>query len=269
MRRLTGIIGAAALACLLAATALWAYQARLVFEPGRRLQARPGDFAFAVVETAVPVGREALKGWWIPGKPAGKVVLYLHGNDDNVATAVREVAPLRDLGHSVLVIDYRGFGASRGRFPSEASVYEDAEAAWRYLVGAGVRPSELYIYGHSLGGAIAIELARRHPEAAGLVVESSFTSIYDMAMLQRRYAWLPVRRLLNQRFDSLAKVAGLSLPVLYLHGTADEVVPYDMGRRLYEASGGEKRFVALEGGRHEHDAAATPILLSALGSFVR
>jgi len=272
----TTLLGAALLAYLLAASVLWAYQAHLVFEPDRRLHARPADFPFSVVDVAVPVqspgkAREKLRAWWIPGgQPDAKVVLYLHGNDGNVTTSVGEVAPLRELGLAVLLIAYRGFGASDGRFPSERTVYEDAEAAWTYLVRAGVKARDLYIYGHSLGGAIAIELARRHPEAAGLVVESSFTSIYDMAMLERKYALLPVRRFLTQKFDSIAKVRELSLPVLYLHGTADEVVPQAMGRRLFEASGGDKRFVAIEGGRHDHDPAVGGApLLAALGGFIR
>jgi pimeloyl-ACP methyl ester carboxylesterase len=120
-----------------------------------------------------------------------------------------EIAPLRELGYSVFVPDYRGFGESEGSFPSEKTVYEDAEAAWNYPVDQrGIRPAHLYIYGHSLGGAIGIELALRHPEAAGLIVESSFTSIGEMAKLRKRYALLPIQ-LLNQRFDSIQKVSKL------------------------------------------------------------
>src|SRR4051812_19161615 len=244
-----------------AGSTLWAYQGQLVFEPDRTLHAGPQDFAFPVQDVSIPVqsagkAPETLRAWWIPSAQAdAKVVLYLHGNDGNVSTSVREVQPLRELGYSVLLIDYRGYGASDGRFPSEASVYEDAEAAWTYLVQSEVKPRDLYIYGHSLGGAIAIELARRHPEAAGLVVESSFTSIYEMSRLDRRYAWLPVKQFLTHRFQSIDKVAQLGLPVLYIHGTADEVVPFAMGRRLFDASGGQKVFVPIEGGRHEDNAA--------------
>ena len=269
------VLAAALLGLAAAASTLWAYQAHLIFEPDRRLHASPADFPFPVRDVSVPVqspGRapQRLQGWWLPSRdPSARIVLYLHGNDGNLSTSVREVAPLRELGYSVFMIDYRGYGASEGGFPSEKSVYEDAEAAWSYLVRGDVRPREIYIYGHSLGGAIAIELARRHPEAAGLVVESSFTSIYDMAMLDKRYAWLPVRQFLTHRFESLSKVPELRLPVLYLHGTADEIVPAAMGRRLFEASGGEKRFVALEGGRHDHDATHGAALTAALRDFIR
>jgi pimeloyl-ACP methyl ester carboxylesterase len=264
------------LAYLAAGVLLWAFQSRLIFEPERALHAAPGDFPFPVVEVGIPIGaaashRQTLSGWWIPSRQSGaKVVLYLHGNDGNVTTSMAEIEPLRQLGYSVFVIDYRGYGKSAARFPSESSVYEDAEAAWAYLVRErGVSPGQLYIYGHSLGGAIAIELATRHPEAAGLIVESGFTSIYDMATLQRRYALLPVKAFLNQRFDSIEKVRRLQLPVLYLHGTADEIVPFSMGRRLFSESSGTKSFVAIDGGRHgDNSVVGGPAFRAAIRGFV-
>jgi pimeloyl-ACP methyl ester carboxylesterase len=246
---------------LLFAVGLWANQGRLIFEPDRRLRAAPADFPFPVLEVSIPVppqGRApTLRGWWMPSARQGaKVVLYLHGNDGNVTTSIGEAAPLRELGYSVLMIDYRGYGASDGPFPSEAAVYEDAEAGWRHLMRAGANPGEVFIYGHSLGAAIAIELAVRHPEAAGLIAESAFTSIQDLALLEPQYAVLPLEQLLNQRFDSLSKVAALRLPSLFIHGTADEVVPYSMGLQLFGASAGAKRFLAVEGGRHGDNARA-------------
>jgi len=268
----TGVL----LAYLSAGALLWAFQSRLIFEPEKSLRAAPGDFPFAVMEVAIPVGaaaprRQAATGWWIPSeRPGAKVVLYLHGNDGNVTTSMPEVDPLRQLGYSVLLIDYRGYGKSDARFPSESSVYEDAEAAWEYLVRErAIPPGRLYIYGHSLGGAIAIELATRHPEAAGLIVESGFTSIYDMSLLERRYALLPVKPFLNQRFDSVGKVGRLRLPVLYLHGTDDEVVPFSMGRRLFSESAGAKRFVAIDGGRHgDNSVVGGPAFRAAIQTFV-
>jgi pimeloyl-ACP methyl ester carboxylesterase len=198
------------------------------------------------------------------------VVLYLHGNGGNISTNMDGIALLRELGYAVFMIDYRGYGKSSGGFPSEAGVYEDAEAAWNYLVGErGLNPANLFIYGHSLGGAIAIELALRHPEAAGLMVESSFSSIYDMAMLEARYALLPVDLLLNQRFDSIAKVGQLGLPVLYIHGTADETVPFEMGKALYRATPAARSFVAVPAGKHKTNAAVGGAgLRVAIGRFV-
>jgi len=272
------LLSAAKIACLGAAAGylaagavLWSYQRHLIFEPARVMQSSPGEYSFPVVETEVSVGAGRIHGWWVPGARAdSKAVLYLHGNDGNISTSMLEIAPLRQLGFSVFLIDYRGFGKSEGGFPSEQSVYEDAEAAWTYLVrDKGIAPRELYIYGHSLGGAIAIELATRHREAAGLVVESSFTSIYDMARLESPYALFPVKLFLNQKFDSLAKVERLALPVLYIHGTADEIVPFGMSERLFGRSGGAKRLVAIPGGRHDNNAAAGGAAFrAALRSFV-
>jgi pimeloyl-ACP methyl ester carboxylesterase len=260
---------------LVTAAMLWGRQTRLIFKPRRTLHAKPADFPFTVLDVAVPVksaGRadQTLRAWWIPSaKPNAKVIVYLHGNDVNVSTSIREVEPLRELGYSVFMIDYRGYGASDGAFPSEASVYQDAQAAWAYLVMTGIDPSDLYIYGHSLGGAVAIDLAARHHEAGGLIVESSFTSIYDMAMLSKPIALLPVKLFLKHRFESLGKVASLRLPALYIHGTADEIVPFDMGRRLFDATTGFKRFSAIEGGRHDDNAiAGGSAFRSAISAFV-
>lgn len=243
---------------------LWALQTRLIFEPMRELVVTPTQLGFPVADITIPVRGEALRAWWMPGSRAdGKAILYFHGNDGNVSTSVSETALLRELGFPVLVVDYRGYGASDGGSPTEASVYEDAEAALAQLVGWEIDPREIYVYGHSLGAAIAIELAVRHPELGGLIVESGFTSIYDMARREPQYRIYPVGLLLNPRFDSISKVSRLELPVLYIHGTADAVVPYQMGEALYERSGGHKRLVTVRGGGHDDNAAVAPALLRA------
>jgi len=257
---------------------LWGCQSCVsyfIFEPDRTLYAKPADFSFNVRDVGLPVrlsghAGQSLHGWWVASAAwDAKVVLYLHGNDGNVSTSMGDVAPLRELGYAVFILDYRGYGESAGSFPSEKTVYEDADAAWIYLVDQrGISPAHLYIYGHSLGGAIGIELALHHPEAAGLIVESGFTSIRDMAKLRKRYALLPIG-LLNQRFDSIQKVSRLKLPVLYIHGTADEVVPYAMGEQLFKASGGRKRFIAIGGGLHANNAAVGgPLFRAAIRDFV-
>lgn len=252
---------AAAAVYFSATAALWASQSRFIFEPVRTLVVRSGELSFPVADVAIPVsGEQTLHAWWMPaGRSDAKLVLYFHGNEGNVSTSIGETALLRSLGYSVLVVDYRGYGQSDGARPSEASVYEDAEAALEALVHDWRFPPEsVYVYGHSLGAAVAIDLAARHPELGGLIVESAFTSIYDMARLDSKYGIFPVGLLLNQRFESIRKVAHLDLPVLYIHGTADRVVPYSMGRALYEHSGGRKRFVAVAGGGHDDNAAVAP-----------
>jgi pimeloyl-ACP methyl ester carboxylesterase len=253
-----------------AGAVLWAGQTRLIFEPMRSLVVKPAELAFPVAEVMIPVRTasaeaQMLHAWWMPvARADAKVILYFHGNDGNVSTSIGATALLRELGYAVLVVDYRGYGESDGVFPKEATIYEDAEAALAALVDRWlVKPRDVYVYGHSLGAAVAIDLAAKHPELGGLIVESGFTSIYDMARLESKYEIYPVSLLLNQRFESIKKVSQLALPVLYIHGTADRVVPYSMGVALFEQSGGFKRFVAVPGGGHENNAAVAPAALRA------
>ncbi|MEG4529439.1 alpha/beta fold hydrolase [Microcoleus sp. D2_18a_D3] len=186
----------------------------------------------------------------------GGVVLYLHGNASNVGANVEHAYRFHRLGLSVFVMDYRGYGKSQGDFPSESQVYEDAQLAWDYLVKQrGINPNQIYLYGHSLGGAIAIDLAVRHPEAAGLIVEGSFTSTRAMVNFQKGLFWMfPIDFLLTQRFDSLSKVDRLQMPVLFIHGTADHVVPVEMTKKLFDAAPEPKQLYIVPDGGHTNVA---------------
>jgi uncharacterized protein len=200
----------------------------------------------------VQVGEgQQLHGWYLPSPDANApVVLYLHGARWNLTGSAARIERWRKLGFSVFAVDYRGFGRSANVAPTEAYAYEDAEAAWDYLTHlAHGKPR--YIVGHSLGGAIAAELARRHPDAAGLVMEATFTSVKDM-IEESPWGFLPVGLILTQRFDTLSKVQALHMPVLVAHGTRDSVVPFHMGERLYEAAPGPKRFIRVEGAGHHN-----------------
>jgi pimeloyl-ACP methyl ester carboxylesterase len=212
---------------------------------GERAQARPQSHRRTVASV-----RALNKGG------LGGVVLYLHGNGSNVGANVEHAHRFHRLGLSVFAIDYRGYGKSQGDFPSESQVYEDAQLAWDYLVQQrGVNPHQIYIYGHSLGGAIAIDLAVRHPEAAGLIVEGSFTSTRAMVDFQKGLFWLfPIDWLLRQRFDSLSKVDRLQMPVLFIHGTADNVVPVEMSKKLFDAAPEPKQLYIVPDGGHNNVA---------------
>jgi fermentation-respiration switch protein FrsA (DUF1100 family) len=167
---------------------------------------------------------------------------------------VEHTLRLHKLGFNVLLPDYRGFGKSSGGRPNETKVYEDAEAAWQYLLKVrGVKPQQAFIYGHSLGGAVAIDLAVHHAEAAGLITESTFTSTAEMGKLS--YPYLPVDWLLNQRFESLKKIAQLKIPVLLIHGTWDKRVPVEMAQQLYAAAPQPKTLLLIEGGEHNNSSA--------------
>jgi pimeloyl-ACP methyl ester carboxylesterase len=206
-----------------------------------------------------PLNKGGLGGVPVPplnkGK-LGRVVLYLHGNGSNVGSNVEHANRFHRLGFSAFPIDYRGYGKSQGDFPSESRVYEDAELAWDYLVKQrGIHPNQIYIYGQSLGGAIAIDLAVRHPEAAGLIVEGSFTSVQAMVDFQKPlFRVFPINFLLRQRFDSLSKVDRLQMPVLFIHGTADSVVPAQMSQKLFDAAPEPKQLYMVPDGGHNNVA---------------
>jgi len=238
---------------------IWSNQRESIFEPAAVLQTSPARLGAPFEELRIPSGSGAERGdlhaWWIPAeKPDAPTVLYLHGNFRNISYNLENALRYRALGSNLLLVDYRGYGKSTGGKPSEAKVYEDAEAAWQYLVKQrGVKPQQLFIYGHSLGGAVAIDLALRHPEAAGLITESTFTSMQAMGEL--KYDFLPAGLLLNQRFESLQKITQLKVPLLLIHGTWDQKVPVGMAQQLFEAAPQPKTLVMIEGGEHSNNAA--------------
>lgn len=228
-------------------------QGELIFRPTKDTWRGYNGGTYDHVEHWIPVGGngDRLHAWWAPGPRAdAPALLYLHGARWNLTGSVTRIERWRKMGFTVLAIDYRGFGKSTQASPSEQLAYEDAEAAWDYL--AKTEPARArFIVGHSLGGAIATELAVRRPEASGLVLEATFTSIRDMVE-HTAWRYVPVGLILTQEFDTLSKVPRLRLPTLIVHGTRDSVVPYEMGERLYAAAAGPKRFIRVEGGSHHN-----------------
>lgn len=238
---------------------LWLKQRELIFEPSREVAQTPADLGLEYEDVSVPIpGSDdaRLHGWWLDGKDAlSLVVLYLHGNDLNIGANLNHLAALHRIGVAVLAPDYRGYGKSSAGPPFEARLYEDAEAARAYLVRERqIEPQRIIIHGHSLGAAIAVELALRHPEAAGLILESAFTSISEMA--RAKYWMFPVDWLLDQRFDNLAKMPQVQVPILLIHGTADTEVKAGMSKRLFQVAPGSKRLVLIPGGGHDDNPGA-------------
>lgn len=243
------VVGLVAIAYTATCVYLFMRQTRMIFFPSPHIQTTPTEFNLPYREVWIPVDgsredqAERIHGWWIPAE-SDRVLLYLHGNGANIGANVSQSSRFHQLGFSVLLIDYRGYGKSDGDFPTEASVYTDAQAAWDYLIQQGVSPEQIFIYGHSLGGAIAINLATQNPSAAGLIVQSSFTSMREMATYAKNLEIFPLNLLLTQRFDSLQKLQAsgssgekpLQVPVLFIHGTADVQVPANMSELLYDAA---------------------------------
>lgn len=246
-----------AIAYLAACIYLYFQQTRFIFFPSSVIEVTPKAFNLKYQEVWIPVmaasGKvEKIHGWWIPAaKPNAKVLLYLHGNGVNIGANAAHAERFHRMGFAVLIIDYRGYGLSEGSFPNETSVYLDAATAWDYLVKQRqIQPSDIFIYGHSLGGAIAINLAVQQPKAAGLIVDSSFSSIQNVVNLRSQFKLFPVSFILNQRFDSISKVESLRIPVLFIHGTDDFVVPHSMSKQLYAAAPEPKQILIVPNAGH-------------------
>lgn len=250
-----------AIAYLGIAVGLWLGQSRLIFVPSRQLESTPEAMGLAYEAVWIPVlgknGKvEQLSGWWLPNTNSHQVLLYLHGNGSNISGNLGRASRYHRLGFSVLLLDYRGYGLSQGEFPNEARVYQDSQAAWHYLVHQRhCTPQQIFIYGHSLGGAIAIDLAIHQPEAAGVIVESSFTSIRAMVDNHPWYRIFPLDWLLHQQFDSLSKLPALKIPLLLIHGEQDQTIPVSMSQTLYQAATVPKQILLVPEADHNNVSA--------------
>jgi uncharacterized protein len=222
------------------------FEERFIYFPSRALVATPADLGIPFEEARFgPEGR--LHGWFIPGS-RDVTVLWFHGNAGNISHRVQLLAQMhRALGVQLFIFDYRGYGLSGGR-PSEMATYEDAAAALDYLrARTDVDADRIVYYGKSVGGAIAAELAGRETPFR-LIVQSSFTSVRDMARLH--YPFLPVGPLLRTRYATIERIGSVRAPTMIVHGDADGIVPLEHAHRLYAAAAEPKRLFIVEGAGH-------------------
>ena len=245
---------------------MYVAQPHMIFYPLDALDATPSDWGLEYRDVALRTddGVE-LHGWYIPREGARQVLLFLHGNAGNVSHRRESIDIFHRLGLDVFIIDYRGYGRSRGR-PDEPGLYRDAEAAWRYLTDErGFDPADIVIFGRSLGGAVAAQLASG-VRPGGVILESSFSSAREFARAQ-----FPVlSRLILLRYDFAAAAAmrRVQAPVLVLHSRDDEIVPFELGRKLYTAANEPKRFVELRGGHNTGFLTSQPDYEVALEDFL-
>lgn len=241
---------AAAAGILILAFAVTSIENRLIFFPPRYPTGFPTQ----------KVNEEQVEDLWLTtadgvrinafflSNPASRqVLLWFHGNAENIGYGLGQMQALARVGTNILAVDYRGYGKSEGE-PSETGVYHDADAAYDYLVGQRhFQPQDVLIYGHSLGGAVAVNLACHRP-CGGLIVQASFTSVRAMA---RRMFENPVIPLFAwPRFNSLDRIRQVHAPILIVHGTRDQVVPIAMARELFAAAPEPKWFYPVEGAGH-------------------
>ena len=248
-------------------------QRKWIFQPSDRtwwggLEAAQGmqdvHIDFTSAESGQPV---RLHGLWLAQERAdAPVLLYLHGARWDVRGSAHRMRRMHELGFAVLGIDYRGFGQSTPALPSESFAYEDAHAAWDWLAREHAQRPR-YVFGHSLGSAVAVNLATEVQDAAGLIVEGSFTSIADVVGTYA-WGWLPVSPLITQRFDAASRIAKVRVPVLVVHGSADSLIRPELGRALFDKASEPKRFVMVEGGSHHNtNAVGQPLYRQALADL--
>ncbi|HEY3789768.1 MAG TPA: alpha/beta hydrolase [Urbifossiella sp.] len=241
-----------------------ALEDRLVFQPR---QYPVGDWTpVAGAEDLSIASSNGIKlhGWFAAAEHPRAVVLFLHGNAGNITICKDVLNLFHDrLNTSVLVFDYRGYGRSDGK-PSEAGVMEDARAARRWLAErCGIPEDDVVLVGHSLGGGVAVDLAAKDG-ARGLVLWNTFTSLPDVG---KSFAPLfPIRTVMHNSMNSLAKIPDYRGPLLQTHGEADRIIPYELGSKLFAAANEPKRFVRVSGGGHNDPP--SPAFLDALDQFL-
>jgi fermentation-respiration switch protein FrsA (DUF1100 family) len=238
----------------------FAFQDQLLFQPSSRLLATPEDAGmdYETVHLNTDDG-ETLHGWWIPAadvsretgpgeNAATRTLLFFHGNAGNISGRLESVQQFHRLGLNVLIVDYRGYGQSTGS-PSEAGLYKDAATCWAHLTDErGIAPQKIVVFGRSMGGGPATWLAARHT-AGAVILESVFTNVPDVGA--HHYSFLPVRALATNQFDNESRVPEIEAPTLHIHSRGDRVVPFELGRRVYEAAAAPKQFLAIEGGHND------------------
>lgn len=245
------IAGTIAALYLASCAAMYMAQAKLIFYPGPPPVTTPREKGLEFREVSLRTrDGEGLHAWFIPADKARATVLVCHGNAGNIESRIALAESFHRMGLAVLLFDYRGYGRSSGT-PTEEGTYLDAEAAHDHLRDVEHFDARaILLFGESMGGAPAIELALRRPVGA-VIVEDTFTSMPDMGA--KLYPWLPIRLLSRFQYDSLSKIGRVNAPVMIIHSPQDELVPFEHGRKLFDAAREPKKFLETAG---EHNACA-------------
>jgi len=254
---------------LLLLAMLYFTQSRLLYYPNlpsRQISAFPDSIGMAFESLEIIASDDVkLHGWFVAAENPRATLLFFHGNAGNISHRLDSIKLFSSLGVSVLIFDYRGYGMSEGS-PSESGTYLDAEAAWRYLTRQlGVPSGQIILFGRSMGGSIAAWLAARN-DALGLILESAFTSVPDLA--SEIYPIFPVRWLSRFRYDTLGYLRSVHSPVMVIHSKDDEIVPVAHGRRLYEQTTAPKRFLEISGGHNDGFLHSRERYLTELDKFI-
>ena len=240
------VVGLMTLGWLVLVGLLVLQERRLIFFPTRTLAAAPAEYGLRAEELSIAAGDGvSLDGWWIEG-PGDRVLIWYHGNAGNIGDRLHNARWFVDrLGVDVVLVDYRGYGRSRGT-PDEEGIYLDGLAIYDAVAARSVRAEDIILFGRSLGGAVAIETALRRP-AGALVLESVFRSVPALA---REHYWFVPSVVIRTQMDNESKMARVQAPTLVLHGDRDGIVPLAHGRRLFERAARPAHFHVIEGAGH-------------------
>jgi fermentation-respiration switch protein FrsA (DUF1100 family) len=239
---------------------------KVVFHPERELCAAPDDCALAYEDITIQASdKTQLHGWFIPHPQAAQTVLFLHGNAGNISHRLEKIETFHHFGLNVFIFDYRGYGKSQG-VPSEDGIYLDAIAAFDYLASrVDVDASRIVAYGASLGGAVAVDLATKR-NLMGLILDSTLSSGRDMA--RRLFPFIP-NFMIRIRLDSITKIKSLTIPKFFIHPQDDEVIPYALGQKLFQAAPGPKKFVTIFGGHNDSWAVSQSVWIDSVKAFFK
>lgn len=247
----------------------WFYtqQPNMLFYPDPELDASPIDWGQAYEDVELTTSDNVqLHSWYLPAKEARQVILFFHGNAGNISHRAESLQVFHGLGLNILIVDYRGYGKSGGE-ASEQGFYRDAMAAWKYLIEQrGYQPQDVIIFGRSLGGAVATQLATK-VQAKALIIESTFSSVNDMANTVMPL----ISKLVFSRykFDTEAIIPQVKSPVLVMHSPDDNVIPYSLGLKVYAAANSPKYFYKLRGGHNGGFMESQPGYEQAIKSFLK
>ncbi len=245
---------------------------RMLYHPSREIEQTPNQVGLHYENINLTTSDGVnINGWFVPGENLAEddhvtrlTVLFFHGNAGNISHRLDKIGIFRDLGVDTFIIDYRGYGRSEGQ-PNEQGTYHDAQTAYEYLTQQRkLSPHSIIAYGESLGCAIAADLASK-VELRGLVLEEGFTSTGDVG--QEMFPFLPVRRLVRNKYDTISKLPRIHIPLLIFHSREDTLIKFTHGQRLFAAANDPKQFVELHGGHNDAFEVSALTYRAALSKF--
>lgn len=241
-------------------------QTRMIFYPVREITATPADIGLEFEDVFLRTKDNiAVSAWYVPAQNERAVVLFCHGNAGNNSHRLDSIRIFHDLNLSVFIFDYRGYGKSEGS-PTEEGTYLDAEAALDYLITVKqIPPAKVLLFGRSLGGAVAAEVARRRT-VGGLIIESGFTSVPELG--GKYFPFLPVKLLSRYSYATVNKVAEINTPKLFIHSPHDEIIPFQYGKTLYEKASPPKEFLEIRGDHNNGFLISGSIYTEGLNRFI-